>query len=142
MKTCFKFEYRTNTKTLKGDLHSANVSRATDAVEWRMAFFNLHLRRTKCSFCLIFLLTRSSHWNVLDKIVTCTCDQIPYTIQQGVHLLVKMQAGGTNEKATKMKSLTGISHGFDKCTKATLQNYFCRAPPYDCFCFETWAPKV
>ena len=32
-----------------------------------------------------------------------------------------------------MKYLTGISHGFDKCTKATLQNnYFCRIPPDDC----------
>ena len=36
-----------------------------------------------------------------------------------------------------MKYLTGISHGFDKCTKATLQNnYFCRIPPDDCFCLE------
>ena len=36
-----------------------------------------------------------------------------------------------------MKYLTGISQGFDKCTKATLQNnYFCRIPPDDCFCIE------
>ena len=36
-----------------------------------------------------------------------------------------------------MKSLTGISQGFDKCTKATLQNnYFWGTPPYDCFCLE------
>ena len=58
----------------------------------------------------------------------------------GVHLLVKLQTGGTNEWTTKMKSLTGISEGYDKCTKATVQNnYFCRTPPDDCFCFETWS---
>ena len=34
-----------------------------------------------------------------------------------------------------MKYLTGISQGFNKCTKAILQNnYFCRMPPDDCFC--------
>ena len=39
-----------------------------------------------------------------------------------------------------MKSFTGISQGFDKCTKAILQkNYFWRTPPDDCFCFETWS---
>ena len=38
-----------------------------------------------------------------------------------------------------MKSLTGISQGLEKCTKATLQkNYFCRKAPDDCFCLETW----
>ena len=37
-----------------------------------------------------------------------------------------------------MKSLTGISQGFDKCKKATLKNnYFCRTSPDDCFCLET-----
>ena len=39
-----------------------------------------------------------------------------------------------------MKSLTGISQGFDKCTKATMQNnYFCGTPPDDCFCLEIWS---
>ena len=36
-----------------------------------------------------------------------------------------------------MTSLTGISQGFDNCTKATLQsNYFWETPPDDCFCLE------
>ena len=36
-----------------------------------------------------------------------------------------------------MKSLTGISQGFDKCTKATLRNnYFWGTPPDDCFCLK------
>ena len=36
-----------------------------------------------------------------------------------------------------MKSLTGIFKGFDKCTKASLQNnYFWGTPPDDCFCLE------
>ena len=62
-----------------------------------------------------------------------------HIIWQGVHLLVKFQAGGTNKLATKMKSLTCISQGFDKYTKATLLNsYFCKMPPDDCFCLETW----
>ena len=39
-----------------------------------------------------------------------------------------------------MKSLTGISQGFDKCTKATLQNnFFWGMPANDCFCLETWS---
>ena len=39
-----------------------------------------------------------------------------------------------------MRSLTDIPQGFDKYTKATLQNnYFCRTPPDDCFCLETWS---
>ena len=39
-----------------------------------------------------------------------------------------------------MKSLTGISQGFDKCTKATMQNNcFCGTPPDDCFCLEIWS---
>ena len=39
-----------------------------------------------------------------------------------------------------MKSLTDISQGFDKCTKATLQNnYFWGTPPNDYFCLETWS---
>ena len=49
--------------------HSGNVIRATGAIRWRMVFFNLHLRRTKCSVCLTnltFLLTRSSRWNDLE----------------------------------------------------------------------------
>ena len=45
----------------KADLHSRNVSQATDTICWQMFFFffNLHLRRTKCSvyltnlFCLL-----------------------------------------------------------------------------------------
>ena len=32
---------------LKEDLHSANVSPATDTICWRMVFFNIHLRRTE-----------------------------------------------------------------------------------------------
>ena len=37
-----------------------------------------------------------------------------------------------------MKSLTGISQGFDKGTKSALQNnYFSGTPPDDCFCLET-----
>ena len=39
-----------------------------------------------------------------------------------------------------MKSLTGISQGFDKCTKAALQkNYFWGRTPDDCFCLEIWS---
>ena len=39
-----------------------------------------------------------------------------------------------------MKSLTGISQGFDKCTKATLQNnYFWGTLPDFCSCLETWS---
>ena len=39
-----------------------------------------------------------------------------------------------------MKYLTGISQGFDKCTKATLQNnYFWGPSPDDCFCLEIWS---
>ena len=56
---------------------------------------------------LFFLLTRSSHWNVLKKIVIETLDFILntlYIIWQGFHLLVKLQAFVSN----KMKSLTGI----------------------------------
>ena len=36
-----------------------------------------------------------------------------------------------------MKFLTGISQGFDKCTKATLQNnYFWGTPLDGCFCLK------
>ena len=48
----------------KADLHSTTVSRVTDAIYWHMAFFNLHLRQTKCSIHLtnlFCLLTISSH---------------------------------------------------------------------------------
>ena len=39
-----------------------------------------------------------------------------------------------------MKSLTGISQGFDKCTKAALQkNYFWGTTPDDCFCLGIWS---
>ena len=45
-------------------------------------------------------------------------------IWQWFHLLVKLQAGGTN----------------NKYTEATLKNnYFQRAPCNDCFCLETWS---
>ena len=55
----------------------------------------------------------------------------------GIHLLVKLQDAVSN----KIKYLTDISQGIDKCTKATLQNkYFYRTPADDCFCLETWAP--
>ena len=56
----------------KADLHSTNLSRATHAVRWKMLFFILHLRQTKCYvyltnlFCLLII---SSHQNVFDKIV-------------------------------------------------------------------------
>ena len=70
-------------------------------------------------------------------------DLLPNTLHiiiQRVHLLIKLQAGRTNKQTANMKSLTGISQGFDKCTKATLQNnYFYRTPPDDSFCFETWS---
>ena len=52
-------------KPPKADRHTANESRATDAVRWRMVhFFNLLLIRTKWSVYLthlLFLLTNSSH---------------------------------------------------------------------------------
>ena len=54
-------------------------------------------------------------------------DFLPNTLHiiiQRVHLLVKLQAGRTNKQTANMKSLTGISQGFDKCTKATLQNNY------------------
>ena len=36
--------------------------------------------------------------------------------------------------------LTGISRGFGKGAKATMQNnYSCRMLPDDCFCLETWS---
>ena len=39
-----------------------------------------------------------------------------------------------------MKSLTSISQGFGKWTKATLQSsYFWGTPPDDCFCLEKWS---
>ena len=39
-----------------------------------------------------------------------------------------------------MKSLTDIFQGFDKCTKAILQNnYFWGTPCDDCCCLETWS---
>ena len=39
-----------------------------------------------------------------------------------------------------MKSLTGISQGFDKCTKTTLQNNnFWGTPPNGWFCLEIWS---
>ena len=57
----------------KGGSPLSGVSRATDAIRWRMGFlFNLHLRRTKCSVYLtnvLFLPTKSSHQNVFDKVV-------------------------------------------------------------------------
>ena len=57
-------ESKTNSN-LKADLHSANDTRATDAIRSLVnCFFNLHLRRTKCSVYLtnlLFLLTTSSH---------------------------------------------------------------------------------
>ena len=53
-----------------------------------------------------------------------------YIIWQGVQLLKNLQAGGTNKWTTNMKSLTGISQGFDNCRKATLQNnYFWEMSP-------------
>ena len=39
-----------------------------------------------------------------------------------------------------MKSFTGLSQVFDKCTKATFENnYFWGTPPDDCLCLETWS---
>ena len=62
-----------------------------------------------------------------------------YIICRGVHLLVKLQAGGTIKQTTKMKSLTGISQRFDKCTKVTLQsNCFWGTSPDDYFCLDIW----
>ena len=89
------------------------------------------MRRTKCYVYLnlFFLLTRSSHWNVLlNRLV------IKYLIcyLTEVHLLVKLQSGGTNKQLKW--NLSGISQGFDKCTKATKTT-----PLDDCFGFETWS---
>ena len=85
---------------LKTDLHSTNVSRATDAIRWRMVFLNLHFSRTKCSVYLtnlFFLLTRSGHWNMFDKIVIYLWSYALCIIRQGVHPLLKLQAGRTNK---------------------------------------------
>ena len=63
-----------------------------------------------------------------------------YIIWKGVGLLVKLKAGRVNKWTTKIKSLTCISEGFDKCPNATLQNnYFWGTPPDDCFCLEIWS---
>ena len=112
------------------------------AGEW--LFFNLHLRRTNYSDYLtnlLFLLTKSNHWNVLKK--NRYVDLWSYTlyiIWKGVGLLVKLKAGRVNKWTTKIKSLTCISEGFDKCPNATLQNnYFWGTPPDDCFCLEIWS---
>ena len=45
------YEHACNTK-VKADLHPANLSPAADAIRWWTVFFNLHLRRTKCSVYL------------------------------------------------------------------------------------------
>ena len=61
---------------------------------WKKA----HLRRTKCYVYLtnlFFLLTRSSHWNVLLNRLVIKC--LIYYLTE-VHLLVKLQAGETNKQ--------------------------------------------
>ena len=90
----------------------------------KLVFFNNHRQLLKC-------VKQNSYLDLWSY--------TSYIIWQGVHILVKLQAGGTNKYTTKMKSLTDIFQGFDKCTEATLQNnYFWWMPPNDCFYLETW----
>ena len=92
---------------LKTDLNSRNVSRAADTIRWQMVFLNLDFSRTKCSVYLtnlFFLLTRSGHWNMFDKIVIYLWSYALCIIRQGVHPLLKLQAGRTNRWTTTMKS--------------------------------------
>ena len=73
---------------------------------------------------MFLLLTRSSHWCVRQN---SYLDLWSYT----VYIIWRNWS---------MKSLTCISQGFDKCTKATLQsNCFLGTPPDDCFCLEIWS---
>ena len=104
------------------DLYSVNVDRGTDAIRWRMGFFfNLNLKRTKCS--VLFTNQKQPLKCVRQNNNLDFWSNTLYIIWQGVYLLVKLQAWGSNQ----MKSFTGMSQGFDKCTKATLQiNYFSR----------------
>ena len=72
----------------------------------KLVFFNNHRQLLKC-------VKQNSYLDLWSY--------TSYIIWQGVHILVKLQAGGTNKYTTKMKSLTDIFQGFDKCTEVTLQ---------------------
>ena len=116
----------------KADLHPANVSRATDAMRWRMEateMFCLHIKFVICTNQNqpLKFARQNSYLDLWSYTL--------YIIWEGVHLLVKLQAAGTNKQTTKMKSLTSISQGFDKCTKTKLQNnHFWGTHPDKCFC--------
>ena len=109
---------------LKVDLHSTNVSCETDTICWRMVFFQSPFEANEM-FCLLnkcffFTNQKQSLKCVWQNSYLDLRSYTLYIIWQGVHLLVKPQAGGTNKLTIKMKSLTGICQGFDKCTKAPL----------------------
>ena len=103
----------------KEDIHPANVSHATDAMRWRMKateMFCLHIKFVICTNQNqpLKFARQNSYLDLWSYTL--------YIIWEGVLLLVKLQATGTNKQTTKMKYLTSISQGFDKCTKTTLQN--------------------
>ena len=83
---------------LKADLHSANVSRATETIRWRMVFFSLHLRRMKCSvYFALFTNQKQPLKCVRQNSYQGLWSYISYIIRQGVLLLVKLQTGGINK---------------------------------------------
>ena len=83
----------------KVDLHSTNVSCLTDAIHSQMVFFNLHLRSAKCCLPNKFVLITSHKQPLKCVQQNSYLDLWSNTlyIWQGVHLIVKLQARGTNK---------------------------------------------
>ena len=80
---------------LKSDLHSANVSRATDTILCRKAFFNLHLWRENCYVYLtnlFFLLTRSSYCVQQKQLSRLVIIYLTYYYRIRSSSLVKLRA--------------------------------------------------
>ena len=80
---------------LISDLHSANVSRATDTILCRKAFFNLHLRRANCYVYLtnlFFLLTRSSYCVQQKQLSRLVIIYLTYYYRTRSSSLVKLRA--------------------------------------------------
>ena len=86
---------------LKSDLHSANVSRATDTILCRKAFFNLHLGRANCYVYLtnlFFLLTRSSYCVQQKQLSRLVIIYLTYYYRIRSSSLVKLRADDRSDR--------------------------------------------
>ena len=85
----------------KADFHSTNVTCTNDAICWQTTFFNLHLiswspNKLPNKFGL-FINHKQPLKCVRQNSYLDLWSNTLYIIWQGVHLLVKLQARGTNK---------------------------------------------